>query len=1518
MADIFDTVEETDVFDKASNNMRIFDPTVEQELTPVYDELRSAAIQGGQFGSPSLAAQAADILPGGDTDQVEKGKERYAQARNGFAKSFDLTTEEADDYLKHRFDLQTEPVSADTFGQVHIKNEVLNQDIPSIEKAVKSSNIPNKEKIVEELPQRLSAFKAGTVDNVAKNHPELTASLGLTGDVNSDFTKISSALNNTATQQFGGGAAAGGLRSLNDLANLASADFAPDGYGSSTAGTPARDLQDSQKIQESLNSLSSEFNKSKTQILGTDAATLGQGAYSVAESVALGAATGGFGELLVPANFLKAAPTIAKFSKAALNVAPVAGLYGTRQAADTYEEAIKLGKSPEEAQELAVKAGVIETGVTMLFSGLGGGGLEDLGLRLTSSAVKKTFTDTIKAIGKDVLAENAEELSINALNDLAVTAKLHPEYTVDDFKKSLRDTLLVTTLTTGPASGITEGVNAIQNTSNKTTDELGFIADENAKETVLKTEDERGDVTPPSPSGVVGESAQQKVDENQQPKITIPSSENAATNGEIRPDSQEAEPGIQSGNIDQRPTSGTEQTLTPEAVTLTTAEEIPAEMTPEIAQIAADNGVVVTEQTTTADVVTSLREVAATPTETTPVPETPSNPENTSLKFAALDADLERLGMPPVASEFTGTDAENWTKATERTNEGPKLVKRILDNPASVESTADKMILLQETARRKQDVATALESVANGEPNAASDLRIAEEAFDEAVTASKAAGSLQGALLRAQRFVTTPDFSLETLRSQVRAKINDGAPLTAAQSKQIEELQTRIRQAEEDVEAKQGEVNELTKALEEKEQISNLESNAKTNDSKAKKKAQVKARIERAKKNLRRKLNQLGAAPDVTIVSDLVAIGYSYIELGIRNFNDFKARLREEYGEKTEKYAQNTYDASVKLYDELNPLVEEDTEPTPKNIRKAAKELVESGVKGTAVLDQVAEQFGLDRDTARDLFLETAVKTRSALQEELSKVRRMESLEREIDRLKSGVVKEPKAKAKKDAEIAAKEKELRDLRKWETLERGVKAANKRISELERRIMEKDFSKPVKVSKTVSNALLDAQAKELEVKAEYQRLFVEDAYKKQSVLTRGYNNVVAPLRAVRSVMASIDLPPMFRQGLNYTLRHPFRSVAATAKGTRAIFSDTAAKRAAQEIKNHPRYEQLVGWGLSLTESGGNVSLKQQEEEFQGDLAKKLFFVRASERGYVTYMNAIRLDAAATMVDSLSPLGGELSKENGKLITNFVNVMTGRGNLGGAEGAATALAGVFFSPRFWASRIQTVTGGFVATGDLLTGFKFGSRDTVAARKLIAGEYARLIVAYGSFVSLLALGAKGYDDEEKFSINFDPTSTDFLKAKIGDTRFDTSGGVSNNLVFFVRVASGQSTDSKGKATELKRSEDYYRAAAKYARGKLAPVPGAFLNWKLEEDVVMNKTTLRSEVVGMILPMSPVDVFEQFDTYGSPGAFGTAALTLLGAGGNTYGDDLAPKQKIAIMLGEEQSAFNRTKSKRPSRTSR
>ena len=123
------------------------------------------------------------------------------------------------------------------------------------------------------------------------------------------------------------------------------------------------------------------------------------------------------------------------------------------------------------------------------------------------------------------------------------------------------------------------------------------------------------------------------------------------------------------------------------------------------------------------------------------------------------------------------------------------------------------------------------------------------------------------------------------------------------------------------------------------------------------------------------------------------------------------------------------------------------------------------------------------------------------------------------------------------------------------------------------------------------------------------------------------------------------------------------------------------------------------------------------------AKYLPGVKHSNRAYITFLNKLRADSFDAMYETMSPEQRKNPK-NLEAIANYINVATGRGNLGKASSAAEILATVLFSPRLLASRFQLLFGTPMMRGDKET------------RKMIAKEYVRFLTG---LAVVLGLGKK-----------------------------------------------------------------------------------------------------------------------------------------------------------------------------------
>jgi GGDEF domain-containing protein len=355
---------------------------------------------------------------------------------------------------------------------------------------------------------------------------------------------------------------------------------------------------------------------------------------------------------------------------------------------------------------------------------------------------------------------------------------------------------------------------------------------------------------------------------------------------------------------------------------------------------------------------------------------------------------------------------------------------------------------------------------------------------------------------------------------------------------------------------------------------------------------------------------------------------------------------------------------------------------------------------------------------------------------------------------------------------------------------------------------------------------------------------------------------------KSLMASIDFP-LLRQGMVGMLSHPVRTSKAIPEMFRSFFSEDVAQRALYEIRHDPMFKVAEPAGLEITSSTEGKS-SGREEGFLSNVIGKVPVVghitRASERAYQTILNRIRFDTFKGMAESLST-NGKLTPAEASIIANWANVSTGRGPLGKMEPAATLLNHTFFAPKWAISRFQLLLGQPLWT-------QIGT-SAPRARLEVAKEYARLAVGLGVVVGLAS--AAGFTFEK------DPRATDFLKLKMGNTRLDFTGGLANTGTFLSRVFSQSTKTNTGVVRSLRAPvafgrDDTASVVGRFARGKLAPIPGAALDQLTGQNVVGQRVTPAQTAMQVTTPLFARDVYEAMVDLGMPKGTAVSLLGLLG----------------------------------------
>jgi hypothetical protein len=365
-----------------------------------------------------------------------------------------------------------------------------------------------------------------------------------------------------------------------------------------------------------------------------------------------------------------------------------------------------------------------------------------------------------------------------------------------------------------------------------------------------------------------------------------------------------------------------------------------------------------------------------------------------------------------------------------------------------------------------------------------------------------------------------------------------------------------------------------------------------------------------------------------------------------------------------------------------------------------------------------------------------------------------------------------------------------------------------------------------------------------------------------LLTAPFRAAVEIGNAAKALKSSIDLSAAGRQGLIMGLTNPRaafrafrRQLQAMRPGKGAGFYD-AFKR---DLDLHPYIELAEESGLYLG-SLASESMSAKEEAFMSKILgqDKVFDntaaektrqlvsapVRISERGYLTYLDSLRMDAFRRFADEIHAYnirkGLPDDPDQYKGIAKFINYATGRGDLGKLNEAVPILNATLWSARYWASRLQVLNPAFY--GKLPPG----------ARKIAFRELMKFGATVGAmFVILKMLGFEVEAD--------DPNDPDTLKVGFGNFKYDITGGLVQHIRYLIRMA--MATQEKNPARKMQY------LTGRYLRAKLAPGTGAIVNAATGTNYIGEPTSAKEEAALLFQPLSVENFTEAARAEGWPG---------------------------------------------------
>lgn len=299
---------------------------------------------------------------------------------------------------------------------------------------------------------------------------------------------------------------------------------------------------------------------------------------------------------------------------------------------------------------------------------------------------------------------------------------------------------------------------------------------------------------------------------------------------------------------------------------------------------------------------------------------------------------------------------------------------------------------------------------------------------------------------------------------------------------------------------------------------------------------------------------------------------------------------------------------------------------------------------------------------------------------------------------------------------------------------------------------------------------------------------------------------------RAILATADMSYLLRQGLIVSAGHPVIASKAFAGAVKAFFSKGSARVIDNNIRSNDLHPNRVFYGLELSTMDGDLS--QREEMFATSLLQKIPIIAASERHMVTGLNLLRVG----LFDDFVKNHPDASEEAKFAYARYINVATGRGELGQFNGAAEALAGVFFSPRFAVSRIQAPA--------------YAVKNVISQPELRKEMVRQWFALAGTGAVVLALAAMNGAD-----VGDDPEDTDFGKFVIGNRRYDIFGGLLQPMRLI--LLSLKATDGAyfNVFTDDKISKDIRNEFFKFFEYKFNPVLGILHKAMFKEDPLTHK---------------------------------------------------------------------------------
>jgi tryptophanyl-tRNA synthetase len=352
----------------------------------------------------------------------------------------------------------------------------------------------------------------------------------------------------------------------------------------------------------------------------------------------------------------------------------------------------------------------------------------------------------------------------------------------------------------------------------------------------------------------------------------------------------------------------------------------------------------------------------------------------------------------------------------------------------------------------------------------------------------------------------------------------------------------------------------------------------------------------------------------------------------------------------------------------------------------------------------------------------------------------------------------------------------------------------------------------------------------------------------------------------------DLTATLLQNVMFAFRHPLVTAKNLEQEIRFFANERVHQMAMEEIYQRPTREAMEIAKLSFTDLGPIIS--QREETFMAPWAERIpgigRVVKATGRAWTGFLNLMRADVFDMYYYAAKEAGENVNDV--RFLQNLgylINAATGRGKLPWKlERAMPLLSQGLFSAR-----------KLFAVGNMMN-----PQFYLTANPFVRKQALKIWLAFlTGGMTLLGL-AKMAGAE----VGTDPTSTDYGKIKIGNTRFNVWGTYQQLAVLFGRMWKGYATSSvTGRKITL--GEGYKPLTRKelitrFFETKEHPTLSYIFGLLQGQTAVGLPFNWSAELLDRFIPMVLADAYDLYQEHGPVGLLGTIPV-ILGVPTQTYG---------------------------------